>query len=318
MGLLGLKYNDDIRTLVFTAFFFVLMYYNWNTWETANSFSFWFTWSIQCYFSFVGAVAVHNIIHCPPFHDKISNKILQCVLSCTYGHPVSNYVPGHNLSHHQNTQSTKDVMRTSKLRFKWHFLNGIFFFPVIGVAMLGNDELYFNSQKENRRPIYKQMQLEKCVLWTMYGCLLILSVKKALILAFVPHLFAKFCIITLNMLQHDGCDQASEYNHSRNFVSPLLNFWCYNNGYHTIHHMHPGWHWSIAPAKHAQIVQPHIHPNLDQPSILGYIFKTFVFPGLRLDYLGKPVLLPPAELDKDEAWFYNTNETYSSAGDNFN
>lgn len=314
---MGLRYHDDVRTLAFTALFFVLMAYNWNVWGTASSPMFWLAWCIQCYFSFVGAVAVHNIIHCPVFDDVVSNKILQCVLSCTYGHPVSNYVPGHNLSHHQNTQSTRDVMRTSKLRFRWHLLNGICFFPVIGIAMLGNDEKYFEAQKLNKRPIYKQMKLEKCVLWTMYTCLVILNWKKAIALAFIPHLFAKFCIISLNMLQHDGCDQASEYNHSRNFVSPILNFFCYNNGYHSIHHMHPGWHWSMSEKKHNELVKPYIHPNLDQPSILVYIFKTFIFPGIRIDYLGNPVVLPPPEKDKDEPWFYDTNETYSSTGDSF-
>eukprot|EP00462_Mataza_sp_D1_P019681 CAMPEP_0175139556 /NCGR_PEP_ID=MMETSP0087-20121206/10970_1 /TAXON_ID=136419 /ORGANISM="Unknown Unknown, Strain D1" /LENGTH=318 /DNA_ID=CAMNT_0016422583 /DNA_START=35 /DNA_END=991 /DNA_ORIENTATION=+ len=318
MGVLGLRHNSDIRTLAFTALFFILLAHNWANWETARPTYFWLMWCVQCYFSFVGAVAVHNIIHCPAFHGKFSNKVLQCVLSCTYGHPVSNYVPGHNLSHHQNTQSTRDVMRTSKLRFKWHLLNGLFFFPIIGIAMLGNDAEYFDSQKKNRRPIYKQMQLEKMVLWTFYICLLILDWRKALLLSFAPHLFAKFCIITLNMLQHDGCDQESEYNHSRNFVSPLLNFLCYNNGFHSIHHMHPGWHWSILPAKHAELVKPHIHPNLDQWSILVYIFKTFIFPGVRIDYLGKPVKLPPLEKDRDQPWFYDTNETYSSKGDDFN
>jgi len=295
----------------------VLLAYHWNIWETTTSSSFWVSWFVQCYFSFVGAVAVHNIIHCPAFEGKLSNKILQCALSCTYGHPVSNYVPGHNLSHHQNTQSTRDVMRTSKLRFKWHFLNGICFFPIIGLGMLGNDTKYFESQKENRRPIYKQMQLEKCVLWTMYTCLIVLNWKKAIVLAFIPHLFAKFCIITLNMLQHDGCDQSSEFNHSRNFVSPLLNFFCYNNGYHTIHHMHPGWHWKDLPSKHTELVKPHIHPNLEQPSILVYIFRTFIFPGIRIDYLGNPLVLPDVNTDKDQPWFYNSNETYSSTGDSF-
>merc|ERR1711957_933048 len=148
----------------------------------------------------------------------------------------------------------------------------------------------------------------------MYISLIVLNWKKAIVLAFIPHLFAKFCIISLNMLQHDGCDQSSEHNHSRNFVSPLLNFFAYNNGFHSIHHMHPGWHWKDLPSKHEELVKPHIHPNLEQPSILVYIFKTFVFPGIRIDYLGNPVVLPDAAKDKDEPWFYNSNETYSSAG----
>lgn len=82
--------------------------------------------------------------------------------------------------------------------------------------------------------------------------------------------------------------------------------------------MHPGWHWSILPQKHAEIVKPNIHPNLDKRSILVYIFQTFIFPGIRIDYLGNLIALPDLDKDQDQPWFYETNETYSSNGDYFN
>lgn len=54
-------------------------------------------------------------------------QVWQALLSLTYGHTVSTYVPGHNLSHHKYTQQPKDVMRTTKLRFNWNLWNGLFF-----------------------------------------------------------------------------------------------------------------------------------------------------------------------------------------------
>jgi fatty acid desaturase len=262
------------------------------------------------FFSFVGAVAVHNMIHCPVFHSKLANKLLQITLSLVYGHPVCNYVPGHNLSHHQNTQTARDVMRTQKMRYKWHLLNGLLFGPVIGLAMLGNDVVYFSEQRKLGRPIFKQMKLEQVINFTCAAVLIILSPHKWVVCTMIPHLIAKFGIISLNILQHDGCDEHSPYNHSRNFVGRVLNFFCYNNGYHGIHHLHPGWHWSILPQKHKELVKPYLHPNLDQASILGYTFRTFVYPGKRIDYLGNPLVLPPVQAD--EPWFYQTNETFSS------
>jgi hypothetical protein len=128
--------------------------------------------------------------------------------------------------------------------------------------------------------------------------------------AFLPHLYAKAAIITLNLLQHDGTDEKSKYNHSRNFTGAMLNFLCYNNGYHTIHHWYPGKHWSILPAAHDKLVQPHIHPNLDHPSILGYMFSAYVYPGIRLDFEGNKLSVP--EYVKDEPWAYDMHETYSS------
>jgi O-acetylhomoserine/O-acetylserine sulfhydrylase-like pyridoxal-dependent enzyme len=44
----------------------------------------------------------------------------------------------------------------------------------------------------------------------------------------------------INLIQHDACDIASDWNHSRNFVGPVFNWFMMNNGYHTIHHNRAG------------------------------------------------------------------------------
>ena len=69
-------------------------------------------------------------------------------------------------------------------------------------------------------------------------------------------------------------------------------------------------HWADAKIKHDKLVKPFMHPNLDQYSMLLYIFKTFIFPGIRIDYLGKPYH-PPSEVP-DEPWFYDSSETFST------
>lgn len=323
MGWFGLRRNADLRSLSFITCYFVLLYVLWTRGnEAVNPATdwprhhwFWYSWLI--YLSFLGAVCVHNTIHCPMFFSPTRNKIAQVVLSCVYGHPVSAYVPGHNLSHHKYTQQRMDVMRTQKLRFRWHLLNLLWFPIKIGLDMLDNDAKYFAAQKRLGRPVYRQMVLERTVMWTLYAVCLIVDWRKWLMLVFIPHTCAKFSIITLNLLQHDGCDADDKYNFARNFVSPLLNFFTYNNGYHGIHHVHPGLHWSMLKEAHEKEVKPNLHPNLDQPSILWYIFKTFVIPGQRVDYTGAPLVLPPADdpIYVDEPWFYDDTETYSSTGD---
>ena len=137
-------------------------------------------------------------------------------------------------------------------------------------------------------------------LYAVYAVLLVIDWKAFLLYVFLPHKYAAWGIITMNLIQHDGCDPKSEWNHSRNFTGKLVNWFTLNNGYHTIHHITPGLHWSLLPAAHAEQVQPHIHPELDQPSLLAYLWRTFGWPGKRLTYDGKPVVLPPVE--KDERW----------------
>ena len=36
---------------------------------------------------------------------------------------ATSYIPGHNLSHHKYLQTRKDIMRTSKMKYRWQSLN---------------------------------------------------------------------------------------------------------------------------------------------------------------------------------------------------
>ena len=115
--------------------------------------------------------------------------------------------------------------------------------------------------------------------------------RRAIAFVWIPHLFAVWGITTVNFLQHDGCDKDHPVNHSRNFVGATFNWFTLNNGFHGIHHETPGLHWSLAPAAHAEKYAPTIHPELDQPSLFGYMFKAFIYPGKRVTYDGKPLMV---------------------------
>jgi fatty acid desaturase len=301
-----LRYRADVKTLVFVATYFALVAVQWIVAPRAL----WIAIPLlvlTCWFSFFGAVATHNTVHCPMFHRRSLNRAFQVVLTLTYGHPVSAYVPGHNLSHHKYTQSRKDVMRTSKVRYRWNLLNGLLFMSRVGRDIFFADMRYFKAMYRRNPAWFRQMILEAAVYLGAMGTLLALDWKKLLLYVVIPHQYAAWGIITMNYLQHDGCDEGSEHNHSRNFVGKLVNWWTYNNGYHTIHHLEPGLHWSLLPEAHARRVAPHIHPNLDQPSLLAYLFRTFLWPGKRLRYDGAPLVV--REEGPDEEWIPGPKET---------
>ncbi len=261
--------------------------------------------------SFQGAVSTHNAVHCPIFKYRMMNKIWQVVLTLSYGHPVSSYVPGHNLSHHKHTQSRRDVMRTTKTRFRWHPMNLLFFTVMCVPSIMKADAQYSKAMKTRHPKWYRQLMVEIVVLWAIQIGLFVLDWRKALVIWLIPHLYAQWGIVTMNLLQHDGCDENSEYNHSRNFVGAFVNFFTFNNGYHTIHHQTPGLHWSLAPAAHAEQIAPHIHPALDQKSLLAYMFKTFVL-NRRETYLGERYVPPPA--GEDEPWIPDPRTTIDDLG----
>jgi fatty acid desaturase len=293
-----LRFREDRRTIGFVITYFALVATAW-----VSNPPLWLAiplWMAVASFSFFCAVITHNTIHCPVFRSKPLNRAFQVVLTLTYGHPVSTFVPGHNLSHHKFTEGPRDVMRTTKARFRWHPLNGIGFFLLVAPGIVSGERAFVRAMRTQRPRWFQQLLIEAGVLIGVSVLLLVLSWQKFLIWWYLPHLWAAFGIVTMNLLQHDGCDPDSEFNHSRNFVSPFFAWWSFNNGWHTIHHDIPGLHWSLAPAAHAEKIAPHIHPALEQRSMAVYLWRTFVWPGRRVRYDGTPYVLPPKMAD--EPW----------------
>ncbi|MEM9190246.1 MAG: fatty acid desaturase [Myxococcota bacterium] len=311
-----LRYQADRRTIFFVGLYFSFFL---GLWLFVPDDWFWTTdlllllpvIAFTAVLSFMGAVATHNAVHSPVFKKRWHNKVFQVVLTMTYGHPVSSYVPGHNLSHHKHTQTRRDVMRTTKARFRWNLLNGLFFPLLVGASIVKGEQAYFKRMKKRLPRWFTQFRIELYTFWTLQIGLFILDWRKALIFWLIPHLYAQWGIVTMNLLQHDGCDETSRYNHSRNFVGKLVNWWTYNNGFHSIHHDLPGLHWSLCPEKHREVYGPHIHPNLEQKSLLLYIFRTFIL-NQRLAHDGTPYQLP--EEGPDEEWIPKPEETLGDLG----
>ncbi len=75
------------------------------------------------------------------------------------------------------------------------------------------------------------------------------------------------------LLQHDGCAPGTVLGESRNFIGPLGNWLFFNNGFHSAHHQQPGAHWSTLPARHALLRANLPGADLEQPSILAYLWQ---------------------------------------------
>src|SRR5204863_4795981 len=104
----------------------------------------------------------------------------------------------------------------------------------------------------------------------------------------IPQLYGARCILRINLIQHDGCDTASEWNHSRNFVGRAFNWIMCNNGYHTIHHNRAGLHWSVLAEAHEREVVPRIDARLDERSMAWYLLRTYVLGLGRPDRRSEP------------------------------
>ena len=293
-----LRYRADVRVLVlvFVYFWLLACAYLAGTTSWAANAAFIVALSL---FSFVGATITHNTVHTPVFKQRRWNRVFQVVLTLVYGHPVSMFVPGHNLSHHRFVQTPRDGMRTDKLRWKNNLLNVLLFTTTVTPAVLRENIRYAKTMRTRRPRWFRQLAIEGVSMLAVFVALLLLDWRAFLLFVMIPHQFAQWGIVAINFPQHDGCDADHPYNHSRTFPNPVLNWFTLNNGYHGIHHVHPAMHWSLYPAAHAAELRPHMDPRLEV-SLSGWLWRTCIWPGTRLDYRGEPLVLGP--LEPDESW----------------
>ena len=250
-----------------------------------------------CLMSFFCAVIAHNAMHTPVFHSRVLNRGFRVLITMATGDPVSSFVPVHNLGHHGDLNGPTDWMRTGKLTFRWNLLNQLLFAPVVGGSVTKGTYSYLWRVRRHKPRWARQFAIELGGLVTYYVLLIWIDWKAFLAFAFLPHQFAAYCIVAVNFFQHDGCDVSHPHNHSRNFTGRFLNWWLFNNGYHGMHHMRPGLHWSLLPAAHREELAPSIHPELDQPSLLAYCARAYLWPGRRVRYDGTPWSPPPEMSD---------------------
>jgi fatty acid desaturase len=229
-----------------------------------------------CYFSFLNAVVIHNHLHQGIFHDKTANLAWRCVLSFGSLYPASANIPSHNLVHHHfDDDGQPDWAAPANVSFGWNLWNLVHFPNVAGPNTFAGVQRW--AALLGRRDFVRQYRLELVVAFGLTGLLALHDFWTTLFFIVIPQLYGARCILRINLIQHDGCDVASEWNHSRNFVGRAFNWIMCNNGYHTIHHNRAGLHWSVLDKEHAREVVARIDPSLDEPSMARYLLRTYVF-----------------------------------------
>jgi fatty acid desaturase len=251
-----------------------------------------------CFFSFLNTIVIHNHLHQGIFHSRRMNMFFRVVLSFGSLYPASANIASHNLVHHHfDDDGQPDWAAPENVSFKWHLLNLIHFPNVAGPNTFNGVTRWapLAGHKEFRR----QYTIEQVVAFGGTLALLAWDFWPALFFILLPQLYGARCILRINLIQHDGCDTTSEWNHSRNFVGRAFNWIMCNNGYHTIHHNRAALHWSVLDEAHRREVVPRINPALDERSMVLYLLRTFLFNPTRkaiADVAAAERVAPPIEL----------------------
>jgi len=281
-----LRYAADRRTLGYLAVTAVLSVLNWKLGRVHPV-----LYPVTLFMFFTTAVISHNHNHLGVWRSKWLNLLTSYVIALFYGHPAVAWVPTHNQVHHKLNNKPGDSSRSPKL-FAGNHLAALIVYPTLtNFAQTRDINAFLKDLWKRDRPAFRAAASEYVVFFGTMALLFVLDWRKTLLFFVIPQQVALFAIQCVNFLQHIETDADSEWNHSRNFVGPVLNGLLFNNGYHTVHHLKPGVHWSELPQLHAQYAE-RIHPSLLERSWLRYFGRTYLWRPIA--GMQAPVLPPDA------------------------
>lgn len=290
-----LKYKADLKTLLWmtiTTSLFAYLWINWSEWITTSLFAhLWTNWSewdsnILVFTGlYIGlllmsisvSVIAHNTMHVSMFKFEPLNRLMEYWIIMFYGTPVFGWIPTHNRNHHRHNNKEPDYTKTYRYSEKnrlWVLLT----YPFVSnyYQSLALKAFLKERFKKNRREFWYYISQIILVL-TWGGTFLYLNPIAAIVLVIIPHNVSLYTVVVFNFIQHVHADEESEYNHSRNITGTglfSLNWFLFNNGFHTVHHMNANLHWSLTEEAHNKIAHK-IDPVLNEKYFFGYIFKAY-------------------------------------------
>jgi len=290
MWYLSMRHPGDVRTLGICCVKWLLLAISWRAYTMLPAPILAVIFLAQFVSAFCVATMVHNAMHCAVFAHPSVEFLWRLTLTTTFGFPTEAYKPTHNQNHHVFTQLVEDHLHTTQMSYKWQWLNLVLFFPTVYPSIMKLENEYVKKEASKRSFNFFSFVCQTlcCHGWSI--TLAIIDWRRALTCWVLPNLLAADGIVTMNMLQHDGCASIQpgvnrgkdmEVNNSRNFVGPIINYITCNNGFHTIHHMESTTHWTRYPELHKKLIEPNNDPGLNQRCILRYLFKTYFCPGRR-------------------------------------
>jgi fatty acid desaturase len=266
-----LRYMADLRTLLFLVSFNVLLAVQWfNVARHVYLLVAAYTLAV------VALVVKHNHMHSPTFRRPAWNSAFELWLSVLTGHPCSGIITSHNVLHHGENNTDADFVRCSLVRYRSNLLNFLAFFFVSVTMMYRNKPADLDHWRKSNPGLYRQAIAERILTYGFILLFVILDWRSTLKYCLGPWFFGQWFLVTINLLQHQGCDFDSKFNHSRNITGRFANWLLLNNGYHTAHHMFPSAHWSKLRIIHERVITPQLSSALNERSLWLCVWRRFI------------------------------------------
>ncbi|MCX6938816.1 MAG: fatty acid desaturase [Verrucomicrobia bacterium] len=212
----------------------------------------------------------HNHMHRRTFRARWPNLALDHWLGWLTGTTATSILTEHNLRHHGHSNTEHDFVRADLVGFRSQLLNVLCFFPSAAWELYIRKPLDFRLWWRTNRPLFWRALAEQASLWGIFTTLLFIDWRVALLCVALPWLHGQWWLVTFNLLQHQALAPDDPWHNSRNITGRWFNFFFFNVGFHTAHHLRPTLHWSELPAYHAREIAPRIDPRLVSPHLWAF------------------------------------------------
>jgi hypothetical protein len=224
----------------------------------------------QSYFKGRFGLMFHCMCHRQMFKKKYMwlHKYTTWVVAPFFGNTPETYFAHHIVMHHVENNMEEDASSTLKFQRDnpFHFLQYLFRFWLLGVY---DTFMYLFNRK--RKKVYMRFTLGEITFYIFCGLMCFVNLKATLMVFIVPVIYARFIMMLGNWTQHAFIDKSNPDGHFSavyNCINNVYNQNCWNDGYHSIHHLNPALHYTEIPGVFLK----------NKDNFVKY--KTFIFDGI--------------------------------------
>lgn len=255
-GLINDKRDLPVLTMQILTFFvmaiaacLVFVYFTW--------------WTALIYFVlfvvFMGphTITLHLMSHRKYFKQKFRwlDYPLLHGLGMLFGHTPRSYYSHHIGMHHVEGGLDPDASCTHHFRRDsiGGFARYLTRFLFVGFADL---KKYLSYKKMEH--LRRQVNIGSAIHTAVIIAFALVNWKATIVVFLVTVVYTRTIMMVGNWGQHSMVDEASPDNVYRNTITCINGFynkWCFNDGYHISHHIHPTMHWTEHPKAFTKNIQ---------------------------------------------------------------
>jgi hypothetical protein len=222
-------------------------------------------WALYAVYFFISGIKLrgpfglmyHNIAHRWLFKKQYHwlNQYITWVVSPLFGHSPESYISHHIGMHHVENNAAEDASSTlyyQRDRFS-DFLKYYLRFLFLGFA---DTFSYLFTRKKKK--YYVPLSFGEWIFIGACIALCFVHLKASLMVLIIPFVVGRLIMMLGNWTQHAFADPADPDNMFRNCytcINTPYNHKCWNDGYHLMHHLKPGLHYTDMPHEFVKLRQ---------------------------------------------------------------